>query len=178
MRILKGISMRPDPTEYASFFSGYVNLVPEADIVSVLRDQLNEIPQFWRTIPETAAAVVHPPYSWSIRQVMDHLVDGERIFGYRLLRIARGDTTPLAGFDENFYATASEEHPWPLSDIVESFASLRRANVLLIKNLSDAAWDRAGTTSGSHITVRALAWILAGHIRHHDEILRKRLAAL
>lgn len=167
--------MRPESTEYASFYAGYVNLVPEADILSVLQMQLDDVSQFWRTIPESSASVIHPPYSWKIRQVLDHLVDGERIFGYRLLRIARGDATPLPGFDEHFYAAASEEQPSPLSDIVESFECLRRANILLIRNLPDAAWDRAGTASGSLITPRALAWILAGHVRHHDVILRKRL---
>ena len=83
--------------------------------------------------------------------------------------------TPLPGFDEHFYAEASEECPSPLSDIVGSFEALRQANVLLIRNLADAAWDRAGTASGSLITARALAWILAGHVRHHDVILQKRL---
>ena len=167
--------MRPEATEYASFYAGYVNLVPETDILAVLQTQLSDVSVFWRSIPESAATLIHPPYSWRIRQVLDHLVDGERIFGYRLLRIARGDMTPLPGFDEHFYAEASEECPSPLSDIVGSFEALRQANVLLIRNLADAAWDRAGTASGSRITARALAWILAGHVRHHDVILQKRL---
>ena len=105
-------------------------------------------------------------------------MDGERIFGYRLLRIARADLTPLPGFDEHFFAEASEEHPAPLADIIASFDALRRANILLIRNLPEAAWNRVGTMSGSSVTVRALAYILAGHIRHHDAILRHRLPIL
>ena len=168
--------MRPDPSEYAEFYAGYVDQVPETNIVQVFQTQLDETTQFWRSIPESLAACVHPPYSWKVRQVLDHLLDGERIFGYRLHRIARGDVTPLPGFDEQHYAAASEEHPASLADIIESWNSLRTANLLLIRNLADAAWGRVGTASGTSITVRALAWIMAGHVRHHNAILRKRLA--
>lgn len=169
--------MKPAHTEYSEFYAGYIRLVPEDDVLNVLEQQLIEISDFWRRIPESEAAVIHPPYAWKIRQVLDHLVDGERIFGYRLLRIARGDSTPLPGFDEHFFAEASEERPAPLADIIGSFEALRQANILLIRNLPESAWSRAGTMSDSPITVRALAYILAGHIRHHDAILRQRLQA-
>ena len=169
--------MRPTRDEYSDFFAGYINLVPENDVLPVLEQQLVEIPVVWRGITESEATAIHAPYTWKIRQVLDHLVDGERIFGYRLLRIARGDTTPLPGFDENFFAEASEERPAPLSDIIASFESLRLANILLIRNLPDAAWSRMGIMSGSPASARALAFILAGHIRHHDAILRRRLQA-
>lgn len=169
--------MRPESTEYEPYFAGYVNQVPEGEITEILESQQFNVRKFWRSIPESAAAVIHPPYTWKIRQVMDHMVDAERIFGYRLLRIARGDVTPLPGFDELHYAVASEEKPAPLADIAESFDSLRRANVLLVRNLPEAAWDRHGTSNGFPISVRALAYILAGHVFHHDKILRKRLVA-
>jgi hypothetical protein len=167
--------MRPAQDEYSDFFAGYINLVPENDVLPVLEQQLAEIPVVWRGITESEATAIHAPYTWKIRQVLDHLVDGERIFGYRLLRIARGDATPLPGFDEHFFAEASEERPAPLADIIQSFESLRRANILLIRNLPDAAWSRMGIMSGSPTSARALAFILAGHIRHHDAILRQRL---
>ena len=170
--------MRPAQNEYSDFFAGYINLVPENDVLPVLEQQLVEIPVVWRGITESEATAIHLPYTWKIRQVLDHLVDGERIFGYRLLRIARGDTTPLPGFDEHFFAEASEERPAPLADIIESFESLRRTNILLIRNLPAAAWSRMGIMSGSPTSVRALAFILAGHIRHHDAILRCRLPHL
>ena len=120
--------------------------------------------------------MVHQPYTWNVRQVLDHLTYGERIFGYRLLRIARGDATALPGFDEHFYADASEESAAPLADIADMFAALRQANILLLKNLPEVAWTRMGTMSDTVISVRALAFILAGHVRHHDAILRKRLS--
>lgn len=167
--------MRPTTDEYASFYAGYVEQVPENDIVQVLESQLAEVVPFWNSIPESEAAIIHQPYSWKIRQVLDHLTDGERIFGYRLLRIARGDQTPLPGFDEHFYAKASEESAAPLSDIVAAFEALRRANILLLKNLAKEAWCRMGVMSDTTISARALAYILAGHVRHHDAILRKRL---
>ena len=168
--------MQPKPDEYAAFYAGYVNLVPEEDVLSVLQTQLHTVSEFWRTIPESAATVVHQPYTWNVRQVLDHLTDGERIFGYRLLRIARGDATALPGFDEHFYADASEESAAPLADIADMFAALRQANILLLKNLPEVAWTRMGTMSDTVISVRALAFILAGHVRHHDAILRKRLS--
>jgi hypothetical protein len=170
--------MRPARDEYSDFFAGYISLVPENDVLHVLEQQLVEIPVVWRGITESEATAIHAPYTWKIRQVLDHLVDGERIFGYRLLRIARGDTTPLPGFDEHFFAEASEERPAPLSDIIASFESLRRANILMIRNLPDSAWSRIGIMSGSPTSARALAFILAGHIRHHDAILRRRLPHL
>lgn len=167
--------MRPGSDEYAEFYAGYVAKVPETEILPVLKQQLTDIVQLWRSIPESSATLVHAPYSWNIRQVLDHLLDGERIFGHRLHRIGRGDQTPLPGFDENHYSVASEEHPAPLADIVEMFEHTRKVNILFLQNLAPEAWLRTGTASNSRISVRALAWILAGHIRHHDEILRRRL---
>ncbi|MBL8810913.1 MAG: DinB family protein [Planctomycetaceae bacterium] len=167
--------MRPSSDEYAEFYAGYVAKVPETEIMPVLKEQLSDVVLFWRSIPESAATIVHPPYQWNVRQVLDHLLDGERIFGHRLHRIGRGDQTPLPGFDENAYSLASEEHPAPLADIIEMFEQTRRVNILFLKNLAPSAWQRTGTASNCRISVRALAWILAGHVRHHDEILRKRL---
>lgn len=168
--------MRPEPSEYAPFYSGYVSLVQETDILKVLVDQSLEVGAFWRSIPEELATVVHEPYRWKVRQVMEHLVDGERIFGYRLLRILRGDKTPLPGFDQHQYADACEEFPRKIATIAESFVALRLANVLQLENLPETALARTGTASGSLVSVRALAFILAGHVRHHQAVLCKRLA--
>ncbi len=167
--------MRPDSTEFAPFYAGYVSLVSESDIEASLKEQVAEIELFWRSIPEDVASVVHEPYRWKVRQVLEHLVDGERIFGYRLLRILRGDETPLPGFDEHFYADASEEFPRKLTAITDSMVALRQANILLLENLPESAMKRTGVASGSRVSVRALAYILVGHVRHHDVVLRKRL---
>lgn len=167
--------MRPEPNDYSPQAAGYVALVPETDIVPVLQDQLDATVAWWRTFPESAKCEVHPPYTWELRQALHHIADAERIFGYRLLRIARGDQTPLQGFEENDYADITLELSCSLADIVNEFAALRQANLCVLKSLPPQAWDRAGTASGARVTVRALAFILAGHVRHHDAALRKRM---
>lgn len=167
--------MRPDSTEFAPFYAGYISLVSESNIEDALREQVAEVEAFWRSIPEDVASLVHEPYRWKVRQVMEHLVDGERIFGYRLLRILRGDATPLPGFDEHIYADASEEFPRTLKAITDSMVALRQANILQLENLPESAMKRTGIASGSPVSVRALAYILVGHVRHHDAVLRKRL---
>jgi len=167
--------MRPEPNDYSPQAAGYVALVPEADIVPVLQDQLDATVAWWRTFPESAKGEIHPPYTWELRQALHHIADAERIFGYRLLRIARGDQTPLQGFEENDYADISLELSCSLADIVNEFAALRQANLCALKSLPPQAWDRAGSASGARVTVRGLAYILAGHVRHHDAALRKRM---
>jgi len=169
--------MRPSPNDYSLQAAGYVGLVPEEDILPVLQDQLDKTVAWWRTFPESAARTVHPPYTWELRQALHHIADAERIFGYRLLRIARGDQTPIQGFDENPYADTTLELICSLADIVTEFACLRQANLIGLRSLPPAAWDRWGTASNVRVTVRGLAYILAGHVRHHDAALRKRMTS-
>ena len=104
---------RPGPTEYAPFYAGYIDLVPEADIVATLAAQLDETLALLRPLPEAVGDVRHPPYTWTVKEVVGHLTDAERVFGYRALRFARGDTTPLPGFDENAYAAGRRVRPGP-----------------------------------------------------------------
>lgn len=167
---------RPEPTEYAGYFSKYVDLVPEADILPVLATQLDEALAFLRAVPESQSNVLHPPYTWTVKDVVGHLTDGERVFGYRALRFARGDATPLPGFDENEYARSAEYARLTLADIVSEYEAVRRSNLLMFRNLPAAAWGRAGKASDNLLSVRALAYILVGHTRHHGAILRKRLS--
>lgn len=166
---------RPLASEHAPFYAGYVALVPEVDVMGVLESQAREVDALLRSIPETQAGVLHPPYTWTIKQVIGHLIDGERIFAYRALRIARGDATPLPGFDENAYARSGEFDRLKGAQFADEFAAVRRSTVLLFRHLPDAAWSRAGTANGSPISVRASAFIIAGHVRHHVAIIRKRL---
>ncbi len=168
---------RPASTEYAAFYGKYIDLVPETDIVAVLATQLDEMIPFLRAVPESQGNVLHPPYTWSIKQVVNHLIDCERIFGYRALRFARGDATELPGFDETAYAREADSDRCPLADFVSEFEALRRSHVLMFRNLPAAAWSRSGTANNNPVTVRAAAFILVGHARHHTAILRKRLGA-
>jgi hypothetical protein len=167
---------RPDPSEYAPAFEKYVSLVPEADVVGGLAAQLDEVLALLRAVPEAAAGVPHPPYTWTVKEVVGHLTDSERIFGYRALRFARGDSTPLPGFEENDYAVAGEFNRLSLGDLVAEFADVRRSHLALFRHLPAAAWARGGSANGSPATVRALAYVMAGHVRHHVAILRRRLA--
>ena len=168
--------MRPSSNDYSPQAAGYVALVPEEDILPVLQDQLVTTVSWWRTFPESAAHAVHAPYTWELRQSLHHIADAERIFGYRLLRIARRDQTPLQGFAENPYADTTLELTCTLADIITEFACLRQANLIVLRSLPTIAWDRWGTASDARVTVRGLAYILAGHVRHHDAALRKRMA--
>ena len=166
---------RPAPTDFAPYYLKYLNLVPEDDILPALASQLVEVLPVLQEIPEATGNVLHPPYTWSIKQVVGHLSDCERVMGYRALRFARGDTTPLPGFEEIGYAREGDFDRIALADLVREFEAVRRSHVLLFRHLPAAAWDRAGEANGSRVTVLALAYILVGHVRHHLAIVRKRL---
>ncbi len=166
---------RPEPTEYAAFYETYISQVPETDILPAITTQGHEFLQFLRSIPESAGSVRHAPYTWSVKEVLGHLIDCERIFAYRLLRFARNDQTPLAGFDENSYVPAGHFDEVPLTDLVSEWEAVRAATQALLQNLPAEAWARSGDANGNLVSVRALVFILVGHVRHHGAILRKRL---
>lgn len=167
----------PQPGEYAEYYHKYIALVPQGEITGLLEKQGDEFAKFLESVADADASIVHPPYGWTIKQVVSHIVDGDRIFTYRLLRIARGDKTPLPGFDEGEYAkTAGVEH-LRLNDLVSEFQTVRAATISLVRNLPSDAWLRTGTANGYPVSVRALAWVMVGHLQHHFAIIRKRLAA-
>jgi hypothetical protein len=166
---------RPGAGEHAPYYGAYVDLVPDGDIVAQLKSQRESVVAFLRTIPESRSTILHPPYTWTIRQVVGHLTDGERIFGYRALRIARGDTTALPGFDENEYARAPEFANVDLARLVDEFDAVRASTIALYENLAPESWSRRGHANGQPVSVRALAYITVGHTIHHANIVRKRL---
>ena len=168
---------RPEPTEYAPFFATYIDLVPEADVLAAMGAQLDDTLAFLRGVSEVQAKVLHAPYTWTVKEVVGHLTDGERVFGYRALRFGRADTTPLAAFDENVYARGGDFNRLTLADLVSEYEAARRSNLWLFRNLPAAAWARSGPAGGNPVSVRALAYIIVGHTRHHGAILRKRLAS-
>ena len=165
---------RPEKTEFAPYYETYVSLVPETDIVSALRDQLAEFEEVYSAIAEEKASHAYAEGKWTIKEVAGHLNDCERIFAYRALRIGRGDRTPLAGFDQNPYVENGDFNRVSLADLIEEFRLLRRSSVLFFKNLPEEAWARAGTSSEAQVSVRALAFIMVGHVRHHTVILKER----
>jgi len=167
---------KPEPSEYAEYYGKYVALVPEDDILSAMKSDLADAVSFLGAVPEREACVRHPPYTWSVKEVVGHLTDAERVFGYRALRFARADATPLPGFEENDYVRTGGFDATPLGDLLAEWEAVRHAHLPFFRRLDAAAWERRGVASENAVSVRALAYILAGHTRHHLAILRKRLA--
>lgn len=175
--VIKGggpLTTRPADSEYAPFYAGYVSLVPESDILSVLEEQKGVFRRLCTDVPADRERHRYASGKWSIREIAGHLVDGERVFGYRAFAISRGERAPLPSFDENEYVSASGFDGVPLADLVAELVSVRDANLAILRRLSGEAWSRVGTASGKAISVRALAWIMAGHPRHHLAVLRER----
>lgn len=171
---LDGRIVRPAPDEYAQYYHRYVGLVPDGDIVETLASQVKETAAFLRALPEERGGHRYAEGKWSIREVIGHLADGERIFSYRAMRFARADATPLPGFDENAYVPESGADARTLDSLVAEYEAIRAATVSLFGGIPSEAWHRSGTANGVPMSVRALAWITAGHERHHREILRTR----
>ncbi len=168
---------RPEAGEYASYYGKYVSQVPEGDVVETLERQMGETLALLGTLDEERAGRGYGPGKWSVKELVGHLSDAERVFAYRALRFARGDSTPLPGFDQDPYVSAGNFNARTLSDVTEEFAEVRRATVRLLRSLGQEAWGRRGVASDNEITVRALAYIIAGHEAHHVRILRERYLA-
>jgi hypothetical protein len=167
---------RPAAAEYAPYYERYVSLATEGDAVTALQAQLDEMLALLRGLPEATANTRHAPYTWSVKQVVGHLTDADREFGHRAFRFSRNDPTPLPGFDEKPYVETADFDRTPFADLLAEFEHVRRANLALFRRLPAAAWSRSGVASGNPVTVRALAYIILGHTRHHLNILRKRLS--
>ncbi len=165
---------RPEKQEYAEYYETYVSLVEETDIVSTLENQIAAIKIAFADISEEKSEFRYAEDKWSIKELLGHLIDGERVFSYRALRFSRGDKTPLASFEQNSYVANSNFGNAKLADLIEEFSLLRKSNVLFFRNLNKAAWLQIGTASDAPVSVRALAYIMVGHVRHHQNILRER----
>jgi hypothetical protein len=170
-------TMRPAPDEYAPHYATYVGSVPDGDVTRTLAEQGEKFIALLKHLSDQQANHAYAPGKWSVKEVILHIADGERIFSYRALRMARGDATPLAPFDENAYALSCEANGRPLDTLLGEFAAVRGATLALLRWLPEAAWTRRGTASGKEISVRALAWIAAGHALHHERILVERYLA-
>lgn len=165
---------RPENTEYSDWYAGYVGSVGETDIISALEKQVDEIKDFFAEISEEKGLYRYAEDKWTIKELFGHIIDGERVFAYRALRFGRNDETPLAGFDENPYVEQSNFNERTIVDLIEEFVLLRKANMFIFRNLKDSDWDNFGIASDAGVSVRALAYIMVGHIRHHLKILKER----
>ena len=165
---------RPSGTEYAPFYARYVALVPEAEILDVLEGQVAELLALAGRVGGEREGHRYAEGKWSVRQVMGHLVDAERVFAYRAFCFSRGETAALPSFDENAYAAAARSDAFPLRELAEELALVRRSSLAFLRRLEPGEWARTGVASAHPVSVRALAWIMAGHPRHHLGILRER----
>lgn len=165
---------QPGRDEYSEYYHKYVARVPEGDVVAILATQIEDTITLLRNRTEEQALSAYAPGKWTIKEVIGHLSDVERVMSYRALRFARADATPLPGFDENTYAPAGEFNNRPLASLLAELAAARRATVALFAGLPDDAWTRSGPANNVSVSVRALAWIIAGHELHHRAILAER----
>jgi len=166
--------MRPTETEAAPYYFRYIDLVSSENIVSVLETQLRETFEFLSSISEEKSRHRYAPEKWSIRQLLNHVNDSERIFLFRAHWFARGFQDALPGYDQDFCVAASGAEDIPWTSHVEEFRSIRLSTLAFFRNLPEEAWSRKGTANDNAITVRALAYILAGHVKHHINVLQER----
>ena len=165
---------RPEPDEYAPYFQRYLDNVPEEDILAALKAQSDETSGRLRRIDDERSNFRYAQGKWTIKQVVGHMGDTERILAYRALSIARGETNPLPSFDEDSYVRGADFDSWPFADLVDSLAIIRRANVLMFSHLPDEAWSRRGVSGNSPSTPLGLAYAILGHERHHLRVLREK----
>jgi hypothetical protein len=169
------VAVRPAAAEVPAGYAGYVGKVREGeDLMTLMQSQLDEVRAAFGRFGEARGGYRYAPEKWSVKELLGHLSDVERIFCYRALRFARKDATPLPGFDENAYAPAMEADRRKLSDLLEEWLDVRRATISFLRGLPSEAWTRRGIANGKEISVRALAYAIAGHARHHLEVLAER----
>jgi hypothetical protein len=165
---------RPAPAEYASFHAGYVALVPDGDVLKLLERQGRQTTRLLRSVGERKSRHRYAPGKWSIREVVGHVIDAERVFTYRALRFARADATPLPGFDENQWGGTSNADSRTLKELTAELASVRAATLAMFRGFTATEFARTGTASGQPMSVRGITFVTAGHERHHVNVLRER----
>jgi uncharacterized damage-inducible protein DinB len=165
----------PQESEYAPFHNTYISLVRNSpDILGTMRQQAEQTKAMFSALSDEQANFRYAPDKWTIKQVFGHMIDTERIFAYRALRIARNDSTPMEGFEQDDYVRYGPHAHSRIADLLEEYSAVRKASVCLFRNLDPEAWDRRGTANSNPVSVRALAYILAGHEAHHHGVLRER----
>jgi hypothetical protein len=165
---------RPEANEYAAYYEKYVALVPDGHIVELLQQQLEKTLALLGGLTEEQGNYRYAPDKWSIKELLGHVCDTERIFAYRALRFARNDKNPLAGFEQDGYIANADFDSCRLSDLVTEFEFVRKSSLSLLRHLPEEAWLRHGVASDNEVSVRALAYILAGHELHHLKVLSER----
>jgi hypothetical protein len=168
------MSGRPESSEYPEWYDGYVKSVPEGNIVDLLNSQLDDILKLAGNIQEDISFFKYEPDKWSIKEIFGHLNDAERILSCRALRFIRKDKTDIPQYDHNEYVAAANFNAIPFKKLIEEFKNIRAATTFLFSNVSGGNWMLAGTAGGKSFTVRAMAYIIVGHVNHHINVLNER----
>ncbi len=168
---------RPAESEYPSGFKNYIDLVNENDVLPVLKAQMDELDVLLGHVEPEKETYRYAEGKWSIREIVGHLIDGERVFGYRAFCIARGERQNLPGFDQDDYMLTAPYHQIDLEDLLSELRLVRLGNIAMLRSLDEASWSRVGTANENQVSVRAIAFGLAGHIRHHMNVLREKYLA-
>ncbi len=168
---------RPEPGEYAPFYERYISLVSGNDILATLDAQRRQTLILLSGRDESDGDVRYAPDKWTAKEVLGHVCDTERIFAYRALRISRGDRTPIEGFEQDDYVRNGPFAHHPLAEVIEDYIAVRRATITLLRNLEETAWMRRGIANKNEVSVRAIAYTMAGHELHHRRILEEKYFA-
>jgi len=167
-------TIRPANDEYLPYYSRYIERVPDGDVLSTLSQQNSETIALLRGLPESIANYRYAPDKWSVNELVGHLIDSERLFTNRALRFARGDATPVPGFEQDDYVRGATFNAYPLSELASELQVVRQSTLYFFRHIDDEAWARRGVANNAEVSVRALAYIIAGHELHHREILHTR----
>ena len=165
---------RPEINEFIPYYGRYIDLVPEGDIEQILTAQIKDTVQLLIGLTEEQAHFQYGPDKWSMKEVIGHITDTERIMSYRLLCFARGEKKDLPGYDDNDYVQEASFNRLSMEELLEHLKAVRHSTILLLKSLDNDAWERKGIANSSGISVRALAWLLAGHELHHRKLIEER----
>lgn len=168
---------KPAAEEFNAYYGGYISQVTEPDLLGVLASQPDEVAAVFGSLDESRGTFAYADGKWTIKELLSHVIDGERHFAHRVHRISRGDLTPIEGFEQDGYIATSHAHERTFADLIAEFSELRQANLRMLNSLDKVDWLRMGTASGFPISVRALAFIMAGHVRHHVKIVNERYFA-
>jgi hypothetical protein len=167
-------TLRPQSDEHDPYYCRYISLVPEGDILATLRSQIADTQALLKKTGEERGNFRYAPGKWSVKEVVGHLSDAERVFGYRALRIARNDQTPIEGFEQDDYIRFGPFAHRSLAELLEEYTTVRQSSLCLFNQLDQEAWSRRGTANKATISVRAIAFVLAGHELHHRRILKDK----
>ena len=169
---------RPEPSEYLEYYETYISKFTPTDFWAEFDGQPSQLQMLLGNLPAGEESKLHQPYTWTLKQVVGHLIDAERIFGTRLLRIGVGDPTPNPDFEQNSFVAGLAYDPILMNDLIDEFGMLRKSNAMMLRRFGNDQLNRSGTVSGRQLSARTIPFVLGGHFNYHYQIMEKRLLPL